>query len=244
MSPNEEQLRAALRQGEGDRPDADLIIASAHAARRSRRRVAWAIAGSVAVVIAVGGGITALSLPSGKSSTSSSAAAGRSQPSPTSAAGLAAPAASPRAEAPNATTALACPGTPPTVAMPKVSNGPLLPDGISAIRICLYQVGTPKFAGTAGLTGTAAAQLARRLEDSPLPTASTPCTADLGPTVVILASTKTANAPTVSGNLGGCGEITNGQAARLARAVLQDEARVILRPPGSPGLNSPGPGPS
>jgi hypothetical protein len=105
-------------------------------------------------------------------------------------------------------------------------------------------VGTPKFAGTTELTGSAAEQLARRLEDSPLPSPTTACTADLGPTAVILASTAKKNAPTVVGNLGGCGEITNGQAARLARAVLQDEARVILRQPGPPGLASPGPGPS
>ena len=244
MSPNEEQLRAALRDGEGDRPNADLIIASARAARRSRRRVAAAIAASVAVVIVIGGGITALSLRSGNSP-SSSAAAGRSQPLPTSAAGAAPPAARPGAELPPAApSALACPSTPPTIAMPNTSTGRLLPDGITAIRICLYQVGTPKFAGTTELTGTAATQLARELEDSPLPTPTTACTADLGPTTVILASTAKKNAPTVVGNLGGCGEITNGQAARLARTVLQDQARVILRQPGPPGLASHGPGPS
>jgi len=244
MSPNEEQLRAALREGEGDRPNADLIIASARAARRSRRRVAAAIAASVAVVIAIGGGITALSLRSGNSP-SSSAAAGRSQPLPTSAAGAAPPAARPGAELPPAApSALACPSTPPTIALPNTSTGRLLPDGITAIRICLYQVGTPKFAGTTELTGSAAEQLARRLEDSPLPTPTTACTADLGPTAVILASTARKNAPTVVGNLGGCGEITNGQAARLARTVLQDQARVILRQPGPPGLASHGPGPS
>jgi hypothetical protein len=244
MSPNEEQLRAALREGEGDRPNADLIIASARAARRSRRRVAAAIAASVAVVIAIGGGITALSLRSGNSP-SPSAAAGRSQPLPTSAAGAAPPAARPGAELPPAApSALACPSTPPTIALPNTSTGRLLPDGITAIRICLYQVGTPKFAGTTELTGTAAAQLARGLEDSPLPTPTTACTADLGPTAVILASTARKNAPTVVGNLGGCGEITNGQAARLARTVLQDQARVILRQPGPPGLASHGPGPS
>jgi hypothetical protein len=244
MSPNEEQLRAALREGEGDRPNADLIIASARAARRSRRRVAAAIAASVAVVIAIGGGITALSLRSGNS-TSSGAVASRSQPLPTSAAGAAPPGARPGAELPPiAPSALACPSTPPTIAMPNTSAGRLLPDGITAVRICLYQVGTPKFAGTTELTGSAAEQLARRLEDSPLPTPTTACTADLGPTAVILASTAKKNAPTVVGNLGGCGEITNGQAARLARAVLQDEARVILRQPGPPGLASPGPGPS
>src|SRR6478672_3896297 len=220
MSPNEEQLRAALREGEGDRPNADLIIVSARAARRSRRRVAAAIAASVAVVIAIGGGITALSLRSGNSTR-------------------------PGAQLPlTAPSALACPTTPPTIAMPNTSIGRLLPDGITAIRICLYQVGTPKFAGTTELTGTAATQLARELEDSPLPTPTTACTADLGPTTVILASTAKKNAPTVVGNLGGCGEITNGQAARLARTVLQDEARVILRQPGPPGLASHGPGPS
>lgn len=246
MSPNEEQLRAALRQGEGEQPNADLIIASAHAARRSRRRMAWAIAGSVAVVIAIGGGITALALRS-EDSTSAGSAAGEPQaaPSPTSAGGAAAPAASPGTGSPPAVSgALACPGPPPTIAMPNTSNGRLLPDGLTTIRICLYQTGTPKLAGMTDVTGTAAEQLARRLEDSPLPTPKTACTADLGPTVVILGRTATANAPTVVGNLGGCGEITNGQAARLARAVLQDEARVILQKPGPPGRNSHAPGPS
>jgi hypothetical protein len=246
MSPNEEQLQAALRQGEGERPNADLIIASAHAARRSRRRTVWAVAGSVAVVIAIGGGIAALTLRSGNS-TSAGSAAGAAQaiPSSASARGAPAPAASPGTGSPPAvTSALACPAVPPVIAMPSASNGRLFLDRITAIRICLYQAGTPKFAGTTEVTGTAAEQLARRLEDSPRPTPTTPCTADLGPTVVILASTATANAPTVVGNLGGCGEITNGQAARLARAVLQDEARVILQKPGPPGLNSHGPGPS
>jgi hypothetical protein len=249
MSPNEDQLRAALREGEGDRPNADLIIASVRAARRSRRRVAWAIAGSVAVVIAIGGGVTALSMQrSGTSSTSSGAGAGGSLPVPTSAAGAARavpPAAGPQMESsPTGARPLVCPDPPPTVAMPNISNGRLLPDGITAIRICLYQVGRAKLAGTTELTGPAAEHLAGRLENSPLPTPTTACTADLGPTVVVLASTAQENTPTIIGNLGGCGEITNGQAARLARAVLQDEARVILRPPGSAGVNSPGPGPS
>ena len=245
MSPNEEQLRAALREGEGDRPNADLIIASAHAARRSRRRVAWAIAGSAAVVIAIGGGITALALPSGNSNTSSGAGASRPQPVPTSASRAAAPPEGLGAKAsPSVTNALACPSAPPTIAMPNTSTGRLFPDGIAAIRICLYQTGTSKFAGMTELTGTAAGELARQLEDSPPPTPTTACTADLGPSVVILASNTKANAPTVVGNLGGCGEITNGQAARLARAVLEDEARVILRQPGPPGRNSQGPGPS
>ena len=245
MSPNEEQLRAALRQGEGERPNSDLVIASAHAARRSRRRMVWAVAGSVAVVIAIGGGITALTLHSGNS-TSAGAGAGAPQmaPSPTSAGGAAAPARPGTGSPPALTGALACPIPPATIAMPSASNGRLFPDRITAIRICLYQAGTPKFAGMTEVTGTGAEQLARRLEDSPLPAPKTACTADLGPTVVILANTATGKAPTVVGNLGGCGEITNGQAARLARAVLQDEARVILQKPGPPGLNSPGPGPS
>ena len=241
MSPNEEQLRAALRQGEGEQPNADLIIASVHAARRSRRRTVWAIAGSVAVVIAIGGGITALTLRSGNGPSAGSAGGG---------AGLA-PALSGSANGQARRSAAAparCPAVPPAIAPPTASSGPLFPDGITALRICLYpwteQTGTANLGGSTEVAGTAAQQLISRLENSPRPTPITPCTADLGPTVVILASTATANAPTVVGNLGGCGEITNGQAARLARAVLQDEARVILQKPGPPGLNSPGPGPS
>ena len=86
-------------------------------------------------------------------------------------------------------------------------------------------------------------QLISRLEGSPVPTARTACTADLGPTVVIVGRTATDATPTVVGNLGGCGEITNGHASRLSRSVLQDEASKILQRV-TPGLNSHGPGPS
>ena len=239
MSPNEEQLRAALRQGEGDGPNADRIIASARAARRTRRRTAWAIAGSVAAVIAIGGGITALSLHSGRTTSSSSARSGAQADASSGSAtyGAAAPAAAP------APTVPPCPVAPPEAARSSgASPDRLLPNGIVAIRICLYQPGTAGLAGTTEATGAAAQQLADRLDGSPLlPTRSAP-PCPPGPRVAILARTASGDVPVVAGNAV-CGDITNGQITRMARDVLQDEVSAILKPV-TPGRNTVGPGPS
>ncbi len=56
MSPNEFQLRAALRDGEGEHLDPDTVVARARAVTRARRdrRVRYL---SVAAVVAVVGGI-------------------------------------------------------------------------------------------------------------------------------------------------------------------------------------------
>lgn len=60
MGPNESQLRAALREGEGESPDAGSLIFHARQVRRERRRRAGSIATGVAVVGLVVGGFTAL----------------------------------------------------------------------------------------------------------------------------------------------------------------------------------------
>lgn len=236
MSPNEEQLRAALRQGEGDRPNADRIIASVRATRRTRRRTAWAIAGSVAAVIAIGGGITALSLHSGRTTSRPSAASGAQAAAASSGSakyGAAAP----------APTVPPCPVAPPEAARPSgASPDRLLPNGIIAIRICLYQAVTADLAGTTEVTGAAAQQLADRLDGSPLlPTNSAP-PCPPGPSIAILARTTSGDVPVVAGNAV-CGDITNGQITRMARDVLQNEISTILKPV-TPGRNTVGPGPS
>jgi hypothetical protein len=246
MSPNEHQLRAALRQGEGDRPDADVIIFSARAARVARRRTAWAVVGSVAAVLLVGGGITALSLAgdgSGSSASSGAAAGGASAPAP-------APANRPPGTGntlPGSTkqTAPACPRVLPSVShAPTRSSGRLFPDGVIAIRICLYPVGSSALNATNELTAAAAQRLVEQLEGSPKPAPQTACTADLGPTMLLLGRTATGDVPGVVGNLGGCGAVSNGTAVRLARPVLEEQAHIILPRLGTPGLNTPGPGPS
>jgi hypothetical protein len=57
MSPNEFQLRAALRDGEGEIPQANLAIADALRIRRDRRRLIASVASAAAVVavVALGG---------------------------------------------------------------------------------------------------------------------------------------------------------------------------------------------
>lgn len=60
MGPNESQLRAALRDGEGESPDAGSLIFHAQRVRRERRRRISSIATGVAVVCLVVGGVTAL----------------------------------------------------------------------------------------------------------------------------------------------------------------------------------------
>jgi hypothetical protein len=241
MSPNEHQLRAALRQGEGDRPDADEIIFSARAARAARRRTAWAVVGSVAAVLLVGGGITALSLAgdgSGSSASSGGAAGGAAVPPDRS------PGTGTRA-GPLPPTVPACPRVLPSVPQPPSrSSGQLFPDGVIAIRICLYPVESSTLNATNELTGTAAQRLVEQLESSPKPAPQTACTADLGPTMLLLGRTATGDVPNVVGNLGGCGSVSNGTAIRLARPVLEEQAHIILPRLGTPGLNTPGPGPS
>ena len=60
MSPSEAQLRAALHDGEGDRPDADQLISRALRIRRDRRRRYQTIAGGLAAAAVVGVGTTVL----------------------------------------------------------------------------------------------------------------------------------------------------------------------------------------
>jgi hypothetical protein len=79
MAPSEFDLRAALREGEGDGPDVNDVIMAAES-RRAQRRVRLL---STAVVVAVVGGLAAgaaeLGSSGGSSSNGSEAAAGAGQ---------------------------------------------------------------------------------------------------------------------------------------------------------------------
>ena len=59
MSPNEAQLRAALRHGEGDAPDIAALMSHAMRARhdRQRRRTSILTGTAVVAVIAAGTGL-------------------------------------------------------------------------------------------------------------------------------------------------------------------------------------------
>lgn len=60
MSPSEADLRAALRDGEGDGFSADRVVIAAQRRRAQRRTRLLTTAASVVVVAAIGGGITAI----------------------------------------------------------------------------------------------------------------------------------------------------------------------------------------
>jgi hypothetical protein len=246
MSPNEQHLRAALHHGEGDRPDADLIIYAARERRTSRRRAVWAVAGSVAAVLAVGAGVTAASLQSNGSTASNGSAGGGGSAAAGAATSAARPPSGvpPKPTGPADTTPLVCPVALPSITPQPSSTGALVPDGIVRLRICLYQTGTTTVAGTTELSGAAATQFAVSLENSPPLTANTSCTADLGPEVVIIVETGARQRVTLSGNLGGCGAITNGPATRLARSLLQTQLHSLLPQLSVPGHATAGPGPS
>lgn len=147
MSPTEFDLRAALHEGEGDGPDADLVVAGARAYRARRRARILSTAATVVCVAAVGGVIAGVVGTSGHGESGG--------------AGLAAPNAAPTAAAPhsaagsaggvpgrlnqpyNGSTTLALPGCPttqPDTTPPAGSSsaGELLPEPVRSFVVCSY----------------------------------------------------------------------------------------------------------
>jgi hypothetical protein len=168
MSPSESQLRAALQDGEGDAPDASLLISHALRVRRDRRRRVTSIAGGVAVVAVIGVGLTALFSSGtgggngGGGGSADSALGGAAAPAKvpadqaagaaSSAAGSSSggsSAAKPGAFRATATgglvDALKCPATPARYMLPGGggsgqfgSGDPLFPDTVAAMKVCGY----------------------------------------------------------------------------------------------------------
>lgn len=169
MSPNEAQLRAALREGAGKGVDADLIIANAERYRRARRqRITYAAAAVVvAAFVGIGGTLLANSGSGGESAGSDAgrAAGGRAPAARPSTASVPGPAQGRFGAAPKAA---ACPPAPTRVVAP-VGTGPaqagrLLPTGVSTITACAYPAGGRQVR-TAVLTGARAQALATTLND-------------------------------------------------------------------------------
>jgi hypothetical protein len=177
MSPSEFDLRAALRDGEGDGIDPGTVIFRARALRH-QRRVRFASAAAVVAVVAgigVGGGVVLTGGGAGSSGSLESRAtgkAGRAGGSGQSgsagydANGPSAPAGSARV------TAVACPAALPQLAAPASGGGGSLFAGtVAAVKICAY----PEASGppitdakgepvTAALTGAQATALAASLD--------------------------------------------------------------------------------
>lgn len=178
MSPSEFDLRAALRDGEGDGIDPGTVIFRARELRRQRRVRFASTAAVVAVVagIGVGSGVVLTGGGTGPNHGSSDSratgkagdAAGGSTRS--GAPGYDANAPSAPAEGARAT-ALPCPAALPRLAAPASGGGALFPAQVVAVKICAY----PESSGppitdakgqpvTAVLTGNQAAALAASLD--------------------------------------------------------------------------------
>jgi hypothetical protein len=210
MSPNEFQLRAALRDGEGEHLDPDTVIARARAVTRARRdrRVRYL---SVAAVVAVVGGIgtvagVALSGGDHNDMNSSSGAAKRMSTAGGGSAG-AGQAASPKpaiAAGPMAdAAAVPCPATAPALKLPGGgandrfgAGGSLFSGPVEAVKLCAYQqqdripiVGPDGQPMNTVLTGAPATQLTASLDAAPKTRPRTPCPMYLsaeGKTLVII----------------------------------------------------------
>lgn len=193
MSPSEFDLRAALRDGEGDSIDVDRVVAGGESLR-ARRRVQMLTA-SVAIVLVAAGAVTTAALAGhgprgyvgeggGHATSARSDAAGRSdkgaRAQPSARASDAAPAASTASAAGRAATNIVCPvnfpGYPkhlrPSVDGRAVgSTGPLFSAPVQAVVICSYGSMLSRTAATVpgrvAVSGVAAAQLQTSLETAP-----------------------------------------------------------------------------
>jgi hypothetical protein len=191
MSPNEFQLRSALRDGEGEHVNPDTVIARARGVQQARhdRRVRYA---SVAAVVAVVGGIgvvggVALSGGGGSDKTSSASKngattsdqgaagagnGGRSAASKPSQAPVPAP--GPMHDA----ATVPCPDSPPRLVVPGGggtgqfgAKGSLFSGPVTAVKVCAYASSTVGVVPSTALTGENATDLAKSLDaaDKALP---------------------------------------------------------------------------
>lgn len=156
MSPDEFDLRNALREGEGAGVDPDVVIARAVAYRHARRARLGSIAAGIVAVAAIGvGGATLLGRDNGHQAseaarTASRAGAGSagSADSAGSAGGYAGPSAKagPRAQA----DAVTCPAAPPRLMLPGGggsgqfgSAGSLFSGAVESVEVCGYAGSAP-----------------------------------------------------------------------------------------------------
>lgn len=191
MSPNEAQLRAALRSGEGPALDVDRVIAHAAQAARDRRTRRLRVASVTAVVAAVSGlGITAGVLAS-RPTVHDSAASGGIGPATgpaQSAAGvprgpangdqsapLAGPAAPPAPGPLRNAVKTSCPAMLPRLDAARATGHALLAGPVESFKVCAYTTGDgrPLIAADGSIvaaiyTGGDATQLAASLDAAPV----------------------------------------------------------------------------
>lgn len=269
MSPNEFQLRSALRDGEGDHVDADTVIARARGMQQARhdRRVRY---GSVAAAVAVVGGIGvigSLALGGGHDGNASTAGkgggvtnadgagnyqgTGRGATAPSSRAVPAA--AGPMADA----AAVPCPTTPPNLALPGGggsgqfgANGALFDKPVVSVKVCAYPRTGSSTASTV-LAGGTATSLTESLEAAAktVPEATKcpvgPAPADRGSLVIIGVDKGGQQLKPVVVTLTCPSRVTNGTALRFNWTPPANLIQLINqagRAPGSAPISLPPPG--
>ncbi|HEV7206434.1 MAG TPA: hypothetical protein VGN18_17645 [Jatrophihabitans sp.] len=256
MSPSEFDLRAALRDGEGDGVDVDRVVALGSARRAERRSRILTAAAAVVVVGALGtGGAFAFRGGGGDSGGSAAGKAASSFTAPkadslgSSAAGGAA---EPRVAAP---LPVPCPVEYPRTLLPTgpATRTALFAEPVSSMVVCSY--GSPRAATPPvrlALVGLRATDLADRLENASRTPRALPCPSvtDAQRTALVIIGVTAAGRPlpavttTVDGaacNL----QATNGLAVRYdwkpPPELLQGLAELSANPTGPASLV---PGPS
>jgi hypothetical protein len=241
MAPSEFDLRAALRDGEGEGINPDNVIFAVER-HRARRRAALLTAATV--VALVGGGAAGISQLSGGSEAGGSnagdamsalragagAISGRGPQHGTerSAAGLPVP----RASLPldQKLTSIACPTGAPTYSVPQAPQRrdaatPLFTNAVAAVVVCSYGTtfgptsgSTTRQPGRLTLAGGKAAALARSMEKASRdPKLSCAAHAPARAQYAIIAVSPSGDpaGPTVSAQTGCNGVVTNGTALRF-----------------------------
>lgn len=219
MSPSEDQLRAALRHGEGDGLSAAGIIARAEDHRRQRRTRLLSVAAAVVVVAGIGTGVGLATTSSHRSTSSEANGAAKAQRAP-SAAGDAGG---------SLALSASCPATAPTLPPQTAgTSGTFFEAPVQAMQICAYQYAGGRLVTVAGaaspLTGVLAADDAQRIADAlnaAAPVTGNDVSCDLRPTkglqeiVVLAAYADGREAPQVIVGMGPCNRtITNGHTTR------------------------------
>lgn len=267
MSPSESDLRAALREGEGDRLDPDDIILSVRHVRARRRNMLLSAAAAVVVVGGTASGVTAL-VNSGKSPTrpasagapQSANAAGPNRIGSNSANVPASKAPHSLGTMPGVQIIPSCrpfkslggqtpPGPPP--------SGSLVSGPVKEFFVCAYSIAGPEPSAVPQpvvVSGLAARQLLHSLQNLPATSAPRDCpkiASTRGTAVRIIPITPSGRQlPAITANIGrlACDTVvTNGSAVRYGWQLPPHVAALLRLQPGSFGLsplpNQPGTAP-
>ena len=257
--PSEFDLRAALREGEGDKPSIHKVMIAGDARRRRRVRIA-----SAAVIVAVAGGLGATAAEFGGSngSSGSSDAAAHGGALSAGGAGLAVPSAEKDALA-----RVSCPSAAPKYAGAVINgagslahgSAPLFAERVSSVVVCAY--GPAVHAVSSQLRGPARLELAGRqakrvansLENAPTAAPTATCSSSSVEQYAVIpvdSSGNTGQPVAAQLSAAGCAAlVTNGTAIRYdwqpppAVASKLDEL-TPTEPPDSPVPASPTSSPS